>query len=94
MTTNRARWGIEPICRVLPFALATYHAALARPPSARRVRDEALKPESTRVFTENRRVYGADKVWAQLRRAGTRVETLGVNAPLFLFDSRIRCATS
>ena len=24
------------------------------------------------MFTENLRVYGADKVWAQLRREGTR----------------------
>ena len=73
ITTHRDRWGIEPICRVLPFAPATYHAAIARPPSARRVRDAALKPEITRVFTENRRVYGADKVWAQLKRDGTCV---------------------
>jgi putative transposase len=73
ITTHRDRWGIEPICRVLRFAPATYHAAIARPPSARRVRDEVLKPEITRVFTENLRVYGADKVWAQLRREGTRV---------------------
>ena len=65
ITTHRDRWGIEPICRVLRFAPATYHAAIARPPSARRVRDEVLKPEITRVFTENLRVYGADKVWAQ-----------------------------
>jgi transposase InsO family protein len=73
INTHRDRWGIEPICRVLSFAPATYHAAISRPPSARHVRDEALKPEITRVFTENRRVYGADKVWAQLRREGTRV---------------------
>jgi putative transposase len=71
--THRDRWGVEPICRVLSFAPATYYAALARPPSARHLRDEALKPEITRVFTENLRVYGADKVWAQLRREGTPV---------------------
>jgi putative transposase len=70
---HRDCWGIEPICRVLSFAPATYYAAIARPPSARRVRDEALKPEITRVFTENLRVYGADKVWAQLRREGIPV---------------------
>lgn len=58
---------------MLSFAPATYHAAISRPPSARRVRDEALKPDITRVFREHRRVYGADKVWAQLRREGTRV---------------------
>jgi len=71
--THRDRWGIEPICRVLSFAPATYHAAISRPPSARRVRDETLKPEITHAFTENLRVYGADKVWAQLRREGTPV---------------------
>jgi putative transposase len=71
--THRDRWGIEPICRVLAFAPATYHAAVSRLPSARGVRDEALKPEITRVFTENLRVCGVDKVWAQLRREGSRV---------------------
>ena len=68
--THRERWGVEPICRVLQFAPATYYAATTRPPSARRLRDEQLKPEITRVWTDNRRVYGADKVWAQLRREG------------------------
>jgi len=68
--THRERWGVEPICRVLQFAPATYYAATTRPPSARQLRDEQLKPEITRVWTDNRRVYGADKVWAQLRREG------------------------
>jgi putative transposase len=58
---------------VLQFAPATYYAARCRPPSARQVRDEALKVEITRVFEENRRVYGADKVWTQLNREGHRV---------------------
>jgi putative transposase len=58
---------------VLQFAPATYYAARARPPSARAVRDEALRPEIVRVFDENRRVYGADKVWTQLNREGHRV---------------------
>jgi putative transposase len=58
---------------VLQFAPATYYAARARPLSARAVRDEALRPEIVRVFDENRRVYGADKVWTQLNREGHRV---------------------
>jgi putative transposase len=53
---------------VLQFAPATYYAARSRPPSARAIRDEELRPEIARVFEENRRVYGADKVWAQLNR--------------------------
>jgi transposase InsO family protein len=66
--SRRDRWGVEPICRVLQFAPATYYAARSRPPSARRLRDDALRPEIARVFHENRRVYGADKVWTQLNR--------------------------
>jgi len=86
--THRDRWGVEPICRVLSFAPATYYAAIARPPSARRVRDEALKPEITRVFTENLRVYGADKVWAQLRREGTRVARCTVERLMHALEIR------
>jgi putative transposase len=72
-SSDGLRWGVEPICKVLQFAPATYYAAKSRPICARRLRDEALKPEITRVHTENRRVYGADKVWTQLNREGTEV---------------------
>ena len=37
------------------------------------LRDEQLVPEIVRVFEQNRRVYGADKVWCQLNREGVRV---------------------
>ncbi len=70
---HRARWGIEPICRVLQFAPATYYAARARPPSARSVRDDELKGLIRRIWNEHLRVYGADKVWAQLKREGVLV---------------------
>jgi putative transposase len=64
------RWGIVPICRVLQIAPSTYHAAKTRPPSARTLRDAALKPEILRVFDENLAVYGADKIWDQLNKDG------------------------
>ncbi|MGA9920230.1 MAG: IS3 family transposase [Candidatus Dormiibacterota bacterium] len=67
---NGERWGVEPICQVLPFAPTTYYAASSRPTSARELRDRELKPQIQRVWGENFRVYGADKVWAQLRREG------------------------
>ena len=69
--------GVEPICRVLPFAPSTYHEAHARrrperrPPRVRR--DETLKPEIARVFNENFIVYGANKVWHQMKREGVDV---------------------
>jgi putative transposase len=73
INANRARWGVEPICRVLQVAPATYYAASTRPPSARQVRDEETRLAIQRVWTEHRGVYGADKVWAQLNREGERV---------------------
>ena len=70
ITAHQARWGVEPICRVLQVAPSRYYAALRRPPSARRRRDDVLKEEIRRVWDEHRQVYGADKVWAQLKREG------------------------
>jgi putative transposase len=67
------RWGIEPICAQLPIAPSTYYAAKKRAPSARQVRDGALKPQVLRVWEENLCVYGADKVWDQLNKDGIRV---------------------
>jgi len=69
----RTKWGVEPICRVLPIAPSTYYAAKKDPPSARSVRDEELKVDIIRVFKQNFSVYGADKIWTQLRREGTQV---------------------
>jgi hypothetical protein len=70
---HQARWGVEPICRVLQIAPSSYYAAVRRPPSARQQRDEVLKVAIRRVWDAHRQVYGADKVWAQLNRDGTRV---------------------
>jgi putative transposase len=39
----------------------------------REKRDEELKDEITRVYEENRRIYGARKVWHQLNREGIEI---------------------
>ena len=70
---NRHRYGVEPICRVLPIAPSTYHAAQRRTTSARAVRDRQLKAEISRVHAEQFGVYGARKVWRQLHREGIAV---------------------
>jgi putative transposase len=67
---HKDRYGVEPICRVLPIAPSTYHAASCRPASARAVRDAELKAEIARVHAEHFGVYGARKVWRQLHREG------------------------
>ncbi len=70
---NKATFGVEPICRLLPIAPSTYYEARSRPPSARALRDEDLKTEIARVHAANFGVYGARKVWRQLNREGIAV---------------------
>ena len=75
---HRARLGVEPICRALQVAPSAYrrHAARRRNPallSVRARRDAILLPQVQRVYEQNLRVYGADKVWRQLGREGTSV---------------------
>ena len=66
------------MCAVLEFPVSTYYAARKRErePSAREVRDEQLKEQVMRVWGDRRKgrgVYGARKVWLQLRREGIGV---------------------
>jgi putative transposase len=67
---HRERFGVEPICQTLQVAPSTYYAAVSRPPSPRRLRDDQLKVEITRVHRENYDVYGTEKLWRQLKREG------------------------
>ena len=72
---------MEPACAVLEFPVSTYYAVKRRErqPSAREARDEQLKEQIMRVWEDRRkgrRVYGARKVWLQLRREGIRSKVL------------------
>jgi transposase InsO family protein len=72
---HRADHGVEPICRVLPIAPATFYDNLAKQADTSRLsdrakRDEQLKPEIERVFEENLKVYGVRKIWHQMKREG------------------------
>jgi putative transposase len=75
---ERETYGVESICRVLPIAPSTFyeHAARRKDParlSKRARRDAGLRTRIDHVWRENRRVYGARKVWKQLRREGVEV---------------------
>ena len=63
-------FGVEPICATLEIAPSSYYAARSRPPSARSIADEELKPKISAIHAENFAVYGAYKVWRVLRRKG------------------------
>jgi putative transposase len=74
----RESCGVEPICRALPIAPATYYAHRARRldphrQPARARRDVGLKQDIQRVWNDNEQVYGARKVWLQLHREGSAV---------------------
>ncbi len=78
MDAHRGCFGVEPICKVLQIAPSGYrrHAARRKEPAlspARAQRDALLMPKIEQVWRINMRVYGADKVWRQLRREGTSV---------------------
>ena len=70
---HREAYGVEPICKVLPIAPSTYYEQKARQNDptrlpARAVRDGVLREHVERVWKENQSVYGARKVWLQMKR--------------------------
>jgi putative transposase len=70
---------------------STYYAARRRPPSDRALRDEYLKAEIVRVWEDNYKVYGADKIWRQLNREDIAVARCTVER--LMRDLGIRGAT-
>ena len=72
---HRADHGVEPVCRVLPIAPATFHdhrAKRADPSrlSDRAVRDAELKPEIKRVFEDNLRSMACARSGIRCGRKG------------------------
>ena len=75
---HKHEYGVEPICAVLPIAPSTYHRHkyLERHPegrSDRAKRDEKLQEEIRAVWKSNRSVYGARKVWRELKKTRSDV---------------------
>jgi transposase InsO family protein len=75
---ERAEYGVEPICRVVPIAPSAYYELKARERDperrpARARRDEGLCEQIGRVWREHKEVYGPRKVWKQLQREGHQV---------------------
>jgi hypothetical protein len=76
---HKAEHGVEPICAQLPIAPSMCFEHKVREiidPDRipwRTHRDRALKAEIQRVWEDNFQVYGARKVWRQLKREGFNV---------------------
>ncbi|MHB1166762.1 MAG: IS3 family transposase [Candidatus Nanopelagicales bacterium] len=88
ITEHRARWGVEPICRVLSehgctIAPRTYYAHLRRPPSRRALADAVVAARIAKARTPDGKgrtapesLYGAVKTQAWLNRTRAEGEPL------------------
>ena len=70
---HRQAFGVEPLCSVLQCAPSAYrrYAARQRDPSLRSERakrDEQISAQVSHLWRVNHSVYGADKLWQQMRR--------------------------
>jgi transposase InsO family protein len=75
---HREGLGVEPLCRTMQIAPSTYYEHRGRRTdperrSEREKRDEELRPHIQRVWDANLMVYGARKVWLELKREGRSV---------------------
>ena len=75
---SREAFGVEPICKALQFAPSTYYdrRAIVRDPeraSRRAKSDAAMSLRIDGAWEDNRKLYGARKIWHVLRRDGQDV---------------------
>ena len=75
---HKEQYGVEPICRQIQIAPSSYYERKARERDPDRLpyrtkRDRELECAIQRVWENNFKVYGANKVWRQLRREGVDV---------------------
>ena len=75
---SREAFGVEPLCKALQFAPSTYYdrRAIVRDPerSSRRAKsDAAMSLRIDGAWEDNRKLYGARKIWHVLRRDGQDV---------------------
>jgi putative transposase len=73
MDRERAHHDVAALCRLLKVSRSGFYAWSSRPPSARALADEVLTVQIRTAFDDNRRVYGAPRIHAELAGAGVRV---------------------
>ena len=70
---HRARFGVEPICRVLGVSASAYYQRASGERSRRAVEDERLLELIREIHERNYYAYGSWRMWRALRRAGEEV---------------------
>lgn len=66
---SEGRWSVSEMCSALKVTGRGCCAWRRRPPSARGRRDAELPAKISGIYAASRGVYGAPKVFAELRRA-------------------------
>ena len=83
---NEGAWPVAEMCSALKVTRQGYCAWRRRPPSARDGRDAGLSAKVSETYAASRGVYGAPKVFAELRRAGVRTSRARSTLVVFLAD--------
>ncbi len=87
---EKALYDVTVLCGLLKVSRSGFYAWLRRPPSARAVVDQVLTEQIRTVFKDNRKVYGAPRIHAELADAGVRVGRKRV-ARLMRSDQIVGC---
>jgi putative transposase len=67
---QRARFGVEPVCRTLEVSDSAYYQRAKGERSARDVSDERLLAEIRTVHADSFEAYGSRRTWKELHRRG------------------------
>ena len=74
VSAERANHAVTTLCRVVGVSVCGFHAWLRATPTLQRraAAEAALREHIGRIFAARRRVYGAPRIHAELRREGRR----------------------
>ena len=70
---EKACYDVTVLCRLLQVSRSGFYAWLRRAPSPRAVADQVLTEQIRTAFDDNRRVYGAPRIHAELTDAGVHI---------------------
>ena len=73
IATEKARYPVALMCRVLQVSRSGYYAWCKRPAAERRGQDQRLTLEVAAIHTESRGRYGSPRVHAELHQRGQRI---------------------
>ncbi|MEM7524867.1 MAG: IS3 family transposase [Pseudomonadota bacterium] len=73
MTASQAEYSIQMMSRTLGVSRSGFYAYRGRPPSRRRIADEALTERIAAIHVTSKRTYGAPRIHAELADDGVCV---------------------